>query len=159
MHNSEHIKKEILDTVLDFLSGSEVVGAMFDRYDVPISRLSEVPIKFGTIPVSAKTKNEIIIINDQFLEDGSFAKELHYVVHELCHWLQQHCDDPHDLFERNGEKYLDMLTEIEAFCFQVRFMKEFYGKDEAEEYVDDLLDFHEIKGKERETKRKVLLLD
>jgi hypothetical protein len=144
--------------IVDFLAKSKVVGAMFSRYNVDIDKIHDVDIRFGNIPVSAKTRDEVIFINEAFLEDGSFANELHYIVHELCHWLQQHTDDPYDLIPDGKMRYLDMLTEVEAFCFQVRFMREFYGNARAEKYVEDLLDFHSIKGEERASKKKVFLL-
>lgn len=158
MRKSDNLKKEILDAIIDFLSKSRIVKAMFARYGVDIAKIHDVEIKFGNIPVSAKTKNEIIYLNEAFLEDGSFAGELHYLVHEMCHWLQQHCDDPYDLIAAGNVPYLDMLTEVEAFCFQISFMREFYGKKRAEKYVEDLLDFHGIKGDARDKKKKVFLL-
>jgi hypothetical protein len=38
-------------------------------------------------------------------------------------------------------------------------MQECYGKKFAEDYVEGLLDFHEIDGEERKKKREALLLD
>jgi hypothetical protein len=84
---------------------------------------------------------------------------MHYIVHELCHWMQQSKSDPHELIPSGDHDldYLDMPSEHEAFMFQVQFIKEFSGKKAAEEYVEELLDFHELKGKRREEKRKQLL--
>ena len=149
----------LLEKILDFLADSEAVKGMFGRYGVPLERLRDVDIRFADIPVSAKTKDKIIFINRKFLEDGDFSKEMHYIVHELCHWLQQVCDDPYDMIPPPGTDYLDMPSELEAFMYQAHFMREFYGDDEADQYVDDLLDFHEISGKERDKKRTALLLE
>lgn len=153
----EAIKSEIIRTIVDFLKDSKTVNAMFKKYNTPIDDIDNVEILFSNIPVSAKTKDKVIYINEAFLEDGAFAEELHYFVHELTHWLQQHCGDPFDLIGRSGEFYLDMLTEIEAFCFQVKFIREFYGDEKAEEYVNNLLDFHGLKGKEREKRKEIFL--
>lgn len=158
-HAQSDAVSRILSKVLDFLRDSEAVRGMFGYYGVPIEKINDVDIRFTDLPVSAKTKDEIIYINNKFLEDAELSDEIHYIVHELCHWLQQHCDDPYDRFPEKGTDYLDMPSEWEAFMYQTHFMREFYGDERAEEYVDDLLDFHEIKGKEREKKREALLLD
>ena len=148
----------ILAKIIDFLKGSEAVRGMFGHYKIPLERIHDVDIRFAELPVSAKTKDEIIYINNKFLEDADFSEEIHYIVHEMCHWLQQHCDDPYDRFPSEGVDYMNMPSEWEAFMYQAHFMREFYGDERAEQYVDDLLDFHEIEGAERDKKRAALLL-
>lgn len=157
-HAQSNSTDALLSKILDFLMSSPAIKGMFDRYKVPLSRIHDVDIRFADIPVSAKTKDRVIFINKNFLEDGNFSKEIHYIVHELCHWLQQECDDPYDMIPPSGTDYLEMPSELEAFMYQTHFMREFYGDSEAEQYVDDLLDFHEISGAERKKKRRALLL-
>lgn len=158
-HAQNDTVKRILSRIIDFLKDSEAVRGMFGHYHVPIERIHDVDIRFADLPVSAKTKDEIIYINNKFLEDLDFSEELHYIVHEMCHWLQQRCDDPYDRFPDADTDYLDMPSEWEAFMYQAHFMREFYGDKRAEEYVDDLLDFHDVNGAERKKKRAALLLD
>jgi hypothetical protein len=158
-HAQNDAISRILAKIIDFLKGSQAVRGMFSHYRVPLERIHDVDIRFTELPVSAKTKDEIIYINNKFLEDSDFSEEMHYIVHEMCHWLQQRCDDPYDRFPKEGTDYLDMPSEWEAFMYQAHFMREFYGDGRAEEYVDDLLDFHEIEGEERKKKREALLLD
>jgi len=158
-HAQNDTISRILAKIIDFLKGSQAVRGMFSHYRVPLERIHGGDIRFTELPVSAKTKDEIIYINNKFLEDADFSEEMHYIVHEMCHWLQQHCDDPYDRFPEEGTDYLDMPSEWEAFMYQAHFMREFYGDSRAEEYVDDLLDFHEIEGEERKKKREALLLD
>lgn len=157
-HAKNNSVDALLSKILDFLMTSPAVKGMFDRYKVPLERIHDVDIRFADIPVSAKTKDRVIFINKNFLSDGNFSKEMHYIVHELCHWLQQECDDPYDMIPPAGTDYLEMPSELEAFMYQAHFMREFYGDSEAEQYVDDLLDFHEIDGEDRKKKRRALLL-
>ena len=153
------IIERMLRTIVDFLARSSSVKAMFEYYGMPISRIYDVDICFSDLPVSAKTKDKVIYINSKFLEEGKLSEELHYLVHELCHWLQQECDDPYNRVPDKEAEYLDMPSELEAFMYQANFMREFYGDSVAEDYVDDLLDFHKVKGSERAKKREALLLD
>lgn len=157
-HSQSDVIVRMLRTIVDFLSRSSSVKAMFEYYGVPISRIHDVEIYFVDLPVSAKTKDKVIYINNKFIENGKLANELHYIVHELCHWLQQECDDPYGRIPEEKTEYLDMPSELEAFTYQAHFMREFYGDDAAEDYVDDLLDFHKVKGADRIKKREALLL-
>ena len=152
--------QQMLDKIKKYLQSSTAVRAMCWRYGVNPESISSASIEFADLPVSAKTKNTKIYINKSFLEDANFSEEIHYIVHELCHWLQQTCDDPYRLIpDDQSTDYLDMPSEFEAFMFQVQFMKENYGVDRARQYVDELLDFHKITGKEKEKKKKDLLLE
>lgn len=150
------IVADIISQIKELLGDSEVVRKMFKRYGADIAEITDVDISFAPLPVSAKTKNEKIFINEDFLIDGSFIEQIHYVVHEMCHFLQQSMDDPFDLIPLDNMKYLDMPAELEAFAFQIAFQKEFYGEEFAKDYLDGLLDFHELEGTEREEKQNFL---
>lgn len=147
-----------LDKLKRLLQESRIVQAMCSRYGVDTEKILEAPIKFTDLPVSAKTKDKVIYINTVFAENGEFDQEVHYLVHELCHWLQQLKNDPFKLVKEDKRDYLDLPSEMEAFIFQVQFMREMYGDKFAEAYVEDLLDFHECNGERRDTKRRQLLM-
>lgn len=144
--------------VKQYLRCSPVVQVMFDDYRVPLSEIDSVPISFQDLDVSAKTKDEEILINRSLLEDG-FEDDIHYIVHELCHYLQQSTGDVLEYKDLSNLDYLEKPTELEAFQYQVQFMRDYYGDSEAEQYVDDLLDFHEYSGDKRKEKKTKLLGD
>lgn len=136
----------------DIKSDSEV-KEKFDEYNVPLSKLDDIPVEFADLDVSAKTKDKKIYINKKLVEKGQ--DPTHYLVHELVHFLQQFTNnvDPN-----KGEKeYLDRETEMEAFQSQVDYKKREESPSRAEDYVDGLLDYHDIDGKEREDKKEELM--
>jgi hypothetical protein len=143
--------------IKNFLKNDRIVRGIFERYQLPLNFLDRVEICFAELPVSAKTQDCTIYINSVFLDDLKFSDEIHYIVHELCHWCQQLTGDPYDLVPPQTLDYLEIPAELEAFGFQIRFMRDFYGMDRAEEYLEDLLDFHGYEGNKREEKRRILL--
>ena len=131
------------------------VKEKFEEYDVPISKLDDVPVEFAELDVSAKTKDEKIYINKKLVEQGQ--DPTHYLVHEMVHFLQQYTDN---VDHNKGEKeYLDRETEMEAFQSQVDYKKREESPAHAEDYVDGLLDYHDIDGEEREEKKDELMTD
>jgi len=130
----------------------------FKEYGVPLEDIDKVHIEFCELEVSAKTKDEKIYLNEKMLEDDSKVQDpTHYVVHEMMHYLQQSTGKTLDKSEKKETDYLDLPTEQEAFEVQVEFKEREEGPAEAEKYVEQLLDHHEIDGKEREDKEEELL--
>lgn len=152
---SSHQEENLIDSIKLLLKENPTIKEMFRKYKIDIEKLDEVPIEFAKLKVSAKTKNEKIFINEDFL-DKDFSDDIHYFAHELCHWLQQHTDSK-AIKSKKSTDYLDLPTEIEAFHYQIKFMKQMYGKDRADEYLEDLLDFHEYDGKTKAAKKKEIL--
>lgn len=115
-----------------------------------------VPISFSNdIDVAAKTKNGNMVLNSSLIEDD-FDILMRYVVHEFVHVLQHVKNkSKKDLYE--GEDYLDRPDEIEAFQFQIEYDEDNRGEDEVVEYVEELVDFHEVPKKEQVSKVKELL--
>lgn len=133
----------------------EKVIDKFEEYGVDIALLDDVHVEFIDLDVSAKTKDTKIFINKKLVEQGH--NPTHYLVHEMIHFLQQHTGhtDP-----KKGEKdYMDRETEMEAFQSQVDFKKREDSPSDAEDYVDNLLDYHDIDGKERKDKKDELMID
>lgn len=152
-------KQKLIKVIKDVIKKDPVVLAMFEEFKVPIEALDHVSIDFKDMDVSAKTKDKKIYINSKFLEDGEIASEIHYFIHELCHYLQQLNKEVRNYKNIDSKSYLDKPTEIEAFQYQVQFMKNQYGNKRAKKYIDDLLEFHDLNGKEAEEKKRKLLGD
>ena len=117
--------------------------------------LEGVPIKFDKIKQSAKTVDSNIILNRSLIKKP-FEIMMRYVIHELTHSIQ-HVQASRKKTKKKDEAYLDKDTEIEAFKYQVEFDEENRGRRNAEKYVEDLLDYHDIKGKDRDDKKDELL--
>ena len=118
--------------------------------------LEGVPIKFEKIKQSAKTVDSNIILN-RSLAKKPFDIMMRYVIHELTHSIQHVQASQKKKKGKDDEDYLDKETEVEAFKYQVEFDEKERGRGKAEKYVEDLLDYHKIKGKDRADKRDELL--
>lgn len=131
-----------------------IARRLCDKYDEKPNFIDSIPIKFEPLDVSAKTVNGEIILNSKLL-DGEYRDNMRYLIHEFVHCLQQ------DNGKVDGDKgdgdYLDDPNEIEAFQAQIDFMEDCYDEKEIQQYLDQLMDHHDIKGKER--KRKIKQLD
>jgi DNA topoisomerase-1 len=132
-----------------------IVQRIFKKYDLPISRIDEIDIDFADMDVSAKTKNGKIFLNARFIEDDGDFDEDHYLPHELTHYCQQVTDSLKE--DEMKKDYLDNRHEQEAFGNQVAYKADTEGKQEAERYVEQVLDHHSVKGKKRKKKRDELL--
>ena len=140
----------------EYLKGNEVVQQMFKDYGVDISEIDFIPMMFGNLDVSAKTDHGVIIFNYKLLTDADWFEDFSYGVHEMTHWLQQTTGTKATKSSDEGS-YLDNPYEQEGFQNQVEYIAEQFGDDKAEQYVDDLLEHHEIDGKEVEEKKETLM--
>lgn len=154
MSKKDHVEnyEGSVEYLVNLLREHPQVKALFLRFQVPIEAIHEVPIDFEDLDVSAKAKKGRIIINRKLVADGDFVDDLHYIVHELVHVLQQHTGAVNDYGDLSQYDYLDNPLEIEAFQEQIKFIAAYKSPEEAEEYLQGLLDFHELEGKDRKRK-------
>ena len=147
----------MLKKLREFLKKDEVVQKMFKEYEVDIEEIDYIPMKFGNLDVSAKTDHGVIIYNYKLLTDGDFFKDFSYGVHEITHWLQQTTGNKPTKSSNDGD-YLDNPFEQEGFQNQIEYISKQNGEEEAEDYVDNLLEHHEIDSKkERDNKKETLM--
>jgi len=147
----------MLKKLREYLKKDEVVIKMFKEYDVDIEEIDYIPMKFGNLDVSAKTDHGVIIYSWRLLTDGDFFKDFSYGVHEMTHWLQQTTGTKPTKSSDEGS-YLDNPFEQEGFQNQVEFIANRDGEKEAEQYVNDLLEHHDIDSKkEKEEKKETLM--
>jgi len=97
-------------------------------------------------------KNTIFIIDAVTV---SIIGTTPYLAHELIHYLQQSTGNIQG--HQEVKEYLDKPTEMEAFEVQEDFKKRHESPEEANKYVKELLDHHDIDGNERTEKKKELL--
>jgi len=118
--------------------------------------IDSVEIFFAPMDVSAKTVNGTIILNENLLE-GEWDEIQRYIIHELTHVLQQINGLVDGPIEKG--KYLDDENEQEAFRIQLDYMSDHDTPEEIQEYLENLLDHHNIKGKKRQEYIKELTKD
>ena len=148
----------MLKKMRQYLKNDGVVQEMFKEYGVDIEEIDLIPMKFGPLDVSAKTDHGILIFNYKLLTDGDFFKDFSYGVHEMTHWLQQTTGDKPTQSADDGE-YLENPFEQEGFQNQIEYIANHDGDEEAENYVKDLLEHHEINDEEQHDELKAVLME
>lgn len=139
----------------DLLKRDPVMREMCNKYKFDIEDIDLIPIKFDDIDVSARTDKGIITMNWQLLEKDNIIDNLNsYLIHEINHFVRQSITPTQSA---DDGSYLDNKDEQEAFSYQIDFIDHNFGRQEAEDYVDQVLDHHNIKGKEREEKKDILM--
>lgn len=147
----------LINRAKKFLKKDEVMKKVFKDFDVDISFIDLIPMRFGDLDVSATTSHGIITLNYKLLADGDFFKDYGYLIHEISHYLQQCFRKTPTQGAEEGE-YLDNPDEQEGFQNQIEYISKEFGDEEAEEYVEGLLDHHDIDSrKERKEKKDVLM--
>lgn len=134
------------------------VQEKFKKYKVHIDEIDNVHVEFCDLPVSAKTKNQKIYLNEAMLDDDSDIDDpSHYLAHEMIHFLQQSTGNVAG--HKSVDEYLDKPTEMEAFQTQIDYKERHEGEGEAATYVEDLLDHHDYSGSDRKEKKEELTQD
>lgn len=152
--NSEDIK--LIQSIKEEVKKSDAVIKKYQEYGVSIDEIDETPVYFSDgLPVSARTQHAIIALNSRL---RSTPEEIgHYLSHELVHVLQQTTGSKPTKGSADDEDYLNNEFEIEGFQAQTEYIKENEGEEEAEDYIDQVLDHHDVEGKEYDEKKKELL--
>jgi hypothetical protein len=146
---SPKILLRIINRAKKYLKNNEIIKNMCKEYNLDVNILDIVPIKFGDLDVSARTDHGVITLNYKLLCDGDFFKDYHYICHEFQHFLDQTMGDKPTMGADDGD-YLSNPFEQEGFQRQIQYIDDEFGEDEAEKYVDHLLDHHDKDGKERD---------
>lgn len=156
IHNSKKKQEDLIEQVINLLKEHELVRRLFRKFDIDPEYIHKIKINFGDTGVSAKANKDSIVVNKKFLEDGNLVDDLHYIVHELVHVLQYLTGFVDKAKGCSFKHYLDNPLELQAFREQIRFIKEYKNQEEADTYLKELLDFHDITGKERAKKEHIL---
>ena len=148
--------KEIktINKLKNHIKNHKTVKRMFEEYGADIDDLKYIPVCFKDLDVSARTERGIVYLNKDILEEP-FEND-HYLVHEILHVLQQCWGDKATRSSDVGS-YLDNEYEKEAFQKQTEYIAKTKGEDEAEDYVENLLDYHEVDEEEKGEKKDELL--
>ena len=91
-----------------------------------------------------------MLINTDLIEEG-YEILLRYVIHELVH-VFQHIENKEKKDLYPDHDYLDRPDELEAFQYQIEFDESMRGEKGVVEYVEDLLDHHDVPKSEKADK-------
>lgn len=147
---------KLLNRAKEFLKRNEVMKDLCKEHGVDVSVIDFIPIKFGDLDVSARTERGVITLNYKLLCDGNFFKDYHYLIHECQHYLDQCYGDKPTPGADDGD-YLSNPAEERGFQRQLEFIDHMFGKDEADKYVEHLLDHHKVDDEERDERKEVLM--
>jgi len=148
-------RNNALSNIRKYLIKNEIAIDICREFGFDKDILYGISISFDDeIDVAAKTIDSEMLLNTSLLNE-KFEIMMRYVIHELVH-VFQHIEregksDPYD-----GMDYLERPDEIQAFQFQVEFQEDFSGEEVATEYVDDLIEYHELDDKEKADKKEEL---
>jgi len=147
---------EVISDVKNFLKKDLIVKDICSSFGRGLKDFDGISISFDKkLDVTAKTIDGKIFLNTSLM-DEKFEVICRYVVHELTH-VFQHMKKEFSRKKEKKKEYLDRPQEIEAFQNQIKFDAKNRTEKEAKEYVDDLLDYHDLGGNKRnETKDKLL---
>ena len=136
------------------LLNDEIAKDICEEAGEDIGLLEVVPIMFEDMDVTAKTVSGKIVLNPALIDEDSPVM-MRYIIHELVHVLQ-HLDGVTGNDDDNSGNYLDKKTEEEAFKRQIEFDAKHRSEDEADEYIEGLLEYHDFPKKKREEKEEEL---
>lgn len=155
---SPYFLLRLINKAKNFLKKDKVWKELCSKYNEDVDIIDYIPTKFGNLNVSANTDHGIVTLNYKLLCDGDFYKDYSYLIHEYAHWFAQ-CYSTKPTKSSTKEDYLQNKHEQDAFKNQVEYIAEHFGKGEAEDYVDNLLEYHEVDDKEEKEDLEDVLLE
>lgn len=154
---SPKVLLKLINRAKTYLKKNKVYQDMCKEHDVNVNIIDLVPIKFGDLEVSARTEKGIITLSYKLLCDGDFFKDYSYIIHEILHHFQQCFGDKPTQGAEEGN-YLDNPFEQDGFKRQLEYIDDQFGGNEANNYVENLLDHHDVNDDdEREDKKETLM--
>ena len=87
---------------------------LFKKYDIPVDKVDDLAFKIKDLRgMYAKSNSKEIHLDSKLFEDDDFIKNnMHFVVHELVHWLTR---------QREKDCYFADPEEIEAFTHAIAY--------------------------------------
>lgn len=108
-------EKDFNTKIKELIANDPFFERLFKIYDVPLEAVDK-ELKFHIVSLDgrhAKSKNNDIYINSKLMKDNDSVEEvLHFVVHEMTHWLTR---------QREKMCYFSDPEELEAFALGMAF--------------------------------------
>lgn len=149
---------KLIQRAKNYLKKNDVFKNMCKEYNADVDVIDLIPIKFGDLDVSARTDHGVITLSWKLLSDGDFFKDYMYIVHECEHYFQQCYGDKPTQGAEDGS-YLDNPYEEQGFQRQLEYIDDQFGENEAENYVEHLLDHHKVKDSDDRKDKKETLME
>lgn len=105
---------EISRKIKKIIRESSFFIRLFKKYGIPIEKIEEVAFKIMDLRGKhAQSNSEEIDLNTKLFENGDFFKKnLHFVVHEIVHWL---------IRQREKDHYFSDIEEHDAFSTSMAY--------------------------------------
>jgi hypothetical protein len=153
MNNKQ--KLELINQIKDKIKNNHLIKDMLKENNIDFDFLDLTPMWFMDLDVSARTQHGVIYFSNKLLDKPDQLD--HYALHEFSHVIQQTLGSKPTQGSGNGD-YLDNKFEQEAFRNQTEYLSETRSPEVAENYIDKVLDHHEVDSKKEREKRKKKLL-
>ncbi|MFA6074165.1 MAG: hypothetical protein WC758_08660 [Candidatus Woesearchaeota archaeon] len=145
----------LLQRVKDKIKKSDTVKDMCKEYGQDVDIVDLVPMAFADLDVSARTDKGVIYFNYSLLDTPEEIDS--YAAHELTHFFQQAFGDGPTSGSNDSEDYLDNEFEQEGFQAQTEYLSETRDDQAAIDYVEKVLDHHNVEPKDRKKRKDELL--
>lgn len=116
--------KTISTKIKQVIRESSFFTDLFARYSVPMDKLDNLTFKIKKLHGKYATSNsKEVWLNEKLFENNNFFNEkIHYVVHEIVHWLVR---------QREKQNYFADPEEVESFIHSIRWQI-LHGKDKEQ---------------------------
>ena len=145
----------LLNKIKQKIKKSDTVKNMCEEYGEDVSIIDLVPMAFLELDVSAKTEKGCIYFNYDLVDRPNEID--HYACHELLHFFQQCFGDGPTKGSTDSEDYLDNEYEQEGFQAQTEYLSETRDDQAAVNYVEQVLNHHNVDDVDKAKRRKDLL--
>jgi len=130
-------QEQMNDKLKRIIQNSSFFQKLFEEYNIPMEKInSDLTFLAKNLGKRyAQGNGKYIFINSKLFNDGDFFDEkLHYVAHELVHWLTR---------QKEKNFYMADPEEVESFSFGMAYeMLRGKNKDEIEEVFEPILRPH-----------------
>jgi len=145
---------KLLNKIKQKIKSSDTVKEIFKKEKKSLDLIDHMPMCFAPLEVSARTQHGIIYFNNKLRKQPDQID--HYMVHEITHVLQQ-CFADGPTQGSTNKTYLDNPYEQEGFQNQTKFITEEDGEEAADQYIERVLEHHDVPESEKEDKKDALL--
>jgi hypothetical protein len=146
-------KIELIGKLKDDLYENKITEKILKKFKLSKDIIEGVVLRFDEdLEVTAKTVNGEVSLNESLMSK-SFDTIMRYVIHEfvhVCQHIKNQKGKPKS--SKRDETYLDNPEEVEAFKWQSLFTEEEEGRKKLDEYLEELMEYHDVPEKDQEEK-------